>query len=607
MTWLIVASAAQIILGASAVCDKLLLKRRISDPAVYTFWFGLLGIFSLLLLPLGAATIPISAIPLALVAGMFFIAGMLCIFFAMSTADVIGALGIVAVFSPVATFAVGRAVGRGALGYGDFFAFALLVAGAFLFFLTEKKELRTAIVWLSLGAGFCFGVANVLTKITFERADFLAGFFWPRMGGIIFALSLLLIPKIRRRIVAVSGGVRAATGVWYMANRVWGAAGSALVSVAIFLAHPALVDATQGLRYVVIFVAGWYVLHERSAGWTQALKIIATALIGLGLVSLGFASYAQGIPVDPARPIAWGVSFSQKFSRELGLDWQKNFTAIIEELQPRKIRLIAYWDDIESIRGQYDFSDIDWMLQRIRGKPIEVILALGMKTPRWPECHVPNWVRALSAEEREEVLRGYVEATVSRYRANPTIKIWQLENEPFFRFGTGCESRPADFFEKEIGLVRSLDASRPVLVTDAGEFGSWYRAAHAGDIFGSSLYREVYSPSWGWLVGVIHYPFEPSFFRLKQKIVRRLVKEPEKKFIVAELQAEPWGKAGIAELSYEEQTQLFSPAYFDETIRFARNAGFDDYYLWGAEWWFSLKEKYGDDRFLERAKELLHP
>ena len=37
MTWLLVAIIAEIILGTASIYDKLLLRRRVADPIVYTF------------------------------------------------------------------------------------------------------------------------------------------------------------------------------------------------------------------------------------------------------------------------------------------------------------------------------------------------------------------------------------------------------------------------------------------------------------------------------------------------------------------------------------------------------------------------------------------
>jgi len=122
-------------------------------------------------------------------------------------------------------------------------------------------------------------------------------------------------------------------------------------------------------------------------------------------------------------------------------------------------------------------------------------------------------------------------------------------------------------------------------------------------MFGSSLYRKVWPPNAGKYVGEIEYPFAPSFFRLKEKIVRFLLQDYTKPFILIELQSEPWGKVEIPLLPVEEQTSLWSPEYFKETIEYAKQTGFNDYYLWGTEWWYAMKVKNNDSRYWDIARD----
>ena len=92
------------------------------------------------------------------------------------------------------------------------------------------------------------------------------------------------------------------------------------------------------------------------------------------------------------------------------------------------------------------------------------------------------------------------------------------------------------------------------------------------------------------------------YFRIKEKIIRFLINDYNKRFIVIELQAEPWSPKGLWEISYEEQMRLFRLDYFIGTIKYAKETGFDEYYLWGAEWWYYLKEKYNDSRYWDYGK-----
>jgi len=55
------------------------------------------------------------------------------------------------------------------------------------------------------------------------------------------------------------------------------------------------------------------------------------------------------------------------------------------------LRLVAYWQKIEPEQGKYSFEDLDWQIKEAEKRDIEVILVIGRKVSRWPECHIPEW------------------------------------------------------------------------------------------------------------------------------------------------------------------------------------------------------------------------
>ncbi len=605
MTWLFIAIIAQIILGTSAVFDKLLLKRQFFDPWVYTFWIGIFGGFiSLFLMPFGFLELSIQSRIVALVTGVIFIGGLFFLFTALQRGYASTTFTLVGALTPLATLIIGSAFFRYQLWGVDLLAFSLLVLGGLLFFSAGRKRFYfSGMIFIFASIAF-FGLYTVLTKLVFEQNSFIAGFIWIKWGAAMAVVLCLAVPALRKRVFALSHESSGWYRVEYIANMIYAGIGSILVNFAISLAHPALVDATQSFKYVVIFIVAWFLLRERFFGRQLVIKIIATALIIFGLVWLGLAYYARSIPVDSMRAIAWSVTFSSKFSKELGLDWRKNLEGILYEVQPRKIRLIAYWDEIEKRRGEYAFGDLDWEMNEAARAQVPIVLTVGMRVPRWPECHIPAWAAELGVEEREAALRAYLGVLIERYRNHSALAYWQLENEPFLRFGE-CPSRGEDFFEQELTLLKSIDSSRPVIVTDSGEFGAWYRAVREGDIFGTTMYRRVYPPSVGRFTGIIDYPIGASYFRLRERVARFLAGEYKKLFVVIELQAEPWAKKHLGELSYEEQMRIFPLEYFAETIQFARETGFSEYYLWGAEWWYLLREKGGDSHYWDMVIHLV--
>lgn len=604
MSWFLIAIIAQIVLGTSAVFDKLLLKRKFFDPLVYTFWLGLLGIFSLIILPFGFSSLALGTIITALIAGALFVLAMLFLFYALDYSEASSTLPVIGGFSPVFTLIISYFLLGSFLGFGEFVSFCFLVLGGIVLFLVEKKELRTLSFAMIFGSSLFFGLSNVLSKIIFQAGPFVPGFIWIKIGGVIFVLLLLLRKSFRQRIFSSTRQAKTTHHFLYFANRAYAGLGSILVYFTISLAHPALVDATQSLKYIIIFFFAWILLKERFKGKILAGKIIATLFIALGILWLGLVNYSQNIPLDPKQNIEWNLTFSAKFSRQLGLDWQKNFEAILQEIKPSKIRLVAYWDEIEKEPGQFDFSETDWLVQKAKEKNIPVILVMGLKVPRWPECHEPFWLKNQNSNLKSQKLLNYIKEVVNHYKDEPNIYAWQVENEPFLFFGE-CGTVNNKILDEEINLARSLDSKHPILITDGGEAGLWYKAAKRGDIFGTTMYRNTYPRFLGPIFGNIEYPISPAFFRIKEKIIRFLINDYSKRFIVIELQAEPWSHVELAKTPVEEQIKLFSPDYFKDTIRYAKETGFDEYYLWGAEWWYWMKEKQGHPEYWETARDLL--
>lgn len=588
MNWLLIAVAAQIILGTSAVFDRMLLKRGVFDPFVYTFWFSMLGLFSALFLPFGFFFASITTIAYASAAGVFFTLAMLYLFTLLHTREAFPSLLLIGALTPITVLGASSFLLGGHMGIASMAGFSLLLLGGVLFFFSEEEHLRAHTIKIAAASALCFGIADALTKIVFEQSSFTTGFFLIKMGGVFTVILFLFSPALRVSIFSSLKSSGRSHHWLYVCNRWYAALGSVLVSAAIYLAHPAMVEATQALKYAVIFLTARFVLQERVKKEKIIKKAVGILCVVAGLLWLALVEYAHAIPVDSARLISWGLTFSQKASRDFGLDWRENFTAITTDLRPSSIRLAAYWDEMEKTRGTHDFTDTDWLVNASARNGGNIILAVGMKTPRWHECHTPEWAKNISAKERESALLAHLTAVILHYRNNPSITAWQVENEPYLSFGD-CPERGDRFLENEIVLVKSLDAQRPVIVTDGGEFGRWHKAAAFGDIFGTTMYRKVHPRIIGPLFGPIEYPLAPSYFKLKEKIVRWIIRDNAKPFIVIELQGEPWGDKPVKEMTEEEILENFSPAYFEDTIRYAKETGFSEYYLWGAEWWYAMK------------------
>ncbi|TAK05743.1 hypothetical protein EPO33_01185 [Patescibacteria group bacterium] len=297
-----------------------------------------------------------------------------------------------------------------------------------------------------------------------------------------------------------------------------------------------------------------------------------------------------------ARPTQLGVTFAPSQARYLGQDPERTFRLLLDEIGVRHFRLSAYWNASEAESGTYDFSEIDWQVAEAERRGATVVLAVGRRLPRWPECHDPGWLAGLDPTEVREAQLAYVRAAVEHLRGSSAIIAWQVENEPFLHiFGT-CPPPDKKLLEQEIALVRSLD-NRPVVITESGELSTWRYAAALGDAVGISMYRITYTP----LLGYYPYLFTPNFYTVRADLIALLT---GKRTMVTELQMEPWLKVGITESTVAEMYRSLSPEQFNKNARYARAAGLSPMYLWGAEWWLWMKEENNVPEFWDAAKTL---
>ncbi len=327
----------------------------------------------------------------------------------------------------------------------------------------------------------------------------------------------------------------------------------------------------------------------RTLIWTISLIVI---------ILLGFLIYLFTGQTEPANQVSFGVTFSQKFAQEMDLDWQDTYLAILNDLGVDKLRLVAYWPIIESEPGQYSFKDLDWQIREAARRDAQVILAVGRKVPRWPECHIPDWARSLNEAEQQERILALLTEIVSHYQGNQTIKYWQVENEPFLKGFGRCPPLDKEFLDKEISLVRQLDFDRrPIIVTASGELSCWLGPALRADVFGTTLYRIV----WIEKIGHFKYPIPAVFYYKRAKLVKWLT--GVERTIIVELQGEPWGPSALYETAVWKQAKSMDLDKFKGIIGYARQTGFDEAYLWGVEWWYWRKGQ-GNNALWEEAKKL---
>ena len=157
----------------------------------------------------------------------------------------------------------------------------------------------------------------------------------------------------------------------------------------------------------------------------------------------------------------------------------------------RQFRLVSYWSDGEPTKGQYDFSSLDWQFQKAEAKHAKIILTVGLRQPRWPECHIPTWATNEPVSVWQPQLENYMKAVIDRYKHSPSLESYQIENE-YFLSGFGiCTNFDKARLISEVNLVKSLDPNHSIIITRSDNANGIAIQPPKPDMYSISIYRRV--------------------------------------------------------------------------------------------------------------------
>lgn len=336
--------------------------------------------------------------------------------------------------------------------------------------------------------------------------------------------------------------------------------------------------------------------------WHKAVLLLISLIIIILGSMYGVALWYQHS--QKAKPYDLGVSFIPDYATYLGVDPQQTMDALIHDVGVRRFRLTSYWSDIETSPGHYDFSQLDWEFQKAQAAHAEVSLSIGLRQPRWPECHVPDWAAKQTPSEQQTELEAVMTAIINRYKNSPSLASFELENEALLtNFGT-CTDFSRARLNQEFALVKSLDSTHPIIMSRSNNFPPFLSAGKPQpDEVGMSMYRRVWDGTF--TKHYITYPFTSWYFSFiagMQKIVTG------KNSMIHELQAEPWPPhgQGIVDTPLAEQNKTMNAMQLQENVHFAQTSGMKTIDLWGGEYWYYRKEKLHDDSVWNTAKYIFH-
>ncbi len=325
--------------------------------------------------------------------------------------------------------------------------------------------------------------------------------------------------------------------------------------------------------------------------WTHRYRLRKIFLIGL---AVWLVFYAQVwlvsnwyINKHHKEPLTFGVTFIPEYVRYFGLDSHQTLLAFRDDMGIKRFRLVSFWNEIEPHPGQYDFSELDWEMDAVQAVGGQMSLSIGLRQPRWPECHQPDWAVDLSVQQRNDSVNNFLRAVVNHVKSRAGLKDYQLENEYFLSVFGICPYPERQQLISEFKLVKSLDPKRPIIMSLANNYFGIPTGQPRADQFGVSVYKRV------WDQTVTHryfeYPFSPRYYAWRAGLTEMFT---GKSSMLHELQAEPWPPKGVGlkDASIAEQNKSMDAPRLKARVQYAIDTGFRDIDFWGAEWWYWRKE-----------------
>ena len=354
-------------------------------------------------------------------------------------------------------------------------------------------------------------------------------------------------------------------------------------------------------------VMNWFGLGlPKTRFFRIVLYVFLSLVIFVSGAMYGIAQYY--IAKHANEPIVIGATFSAGYARSFGLDPQETMDAAIKDLGLKRLRLVSYWNIGEPSPDNYDFSELDWQFKKAEENNVEVTLSLGLRQPRWPECHMPKWAAEQTKEVWSKELKDYMGKVIERYKDSPVLKSYQLENEYFLSVFGECPDHSRERLIDEFNFVKSKDPSKPLITTRSNNaVPSWPIGEPRSDINGASIYKRVWDKTA--TNRYFEYPVPAWFYAF---LAGGAELTTGRNTFIHELQAEAWlpDNKGFSKSDYHmneiasipEQNKSLNDGRLGQRFDYAVGTGMKTMDLWGIEWWYWRKEIAQDPKLWDTAK-----
>lgn len=306
MAWLLLATAGQFVNAIVAMLDKYIVtdEKVLPRPFVYAFYSclitgGWMFIFLLSLLPgldsIGMPHLRNVEMPSIQVVGMSFLAAytffmaLVSMYTSLKVADASDVLPVIGAVSAISSFGMAFLFLDIPLATNFFWGIALLSIGTLL---VSQMRFSGNVLVHTIHSGLFFALHYITLKGLFEETSFDDGFFWSRVGFVLFALSLLLVPTYLHKITEQTKQTSAKGGLLVLSTKILAGIAAFLLLKATDMGDVAVVQALDGVKFVFIIILslifGRFI--PESAGENDfSTKTVLRKVAYVAIISIGFA------------------------------------------------------------------------------------------------------------------------------------------------------------------------------------------------------------------------------------------------------------------------------------------------------------------------------
>lgn len=324
----------------------------------------------------------------------------------------------------------------------------------------------------------------------------------------------------------------------------------------------------------------------------------------------------------------YGFTYGFEDAGWYGLDPKKSYVRLLDEVDFDWVRLSFFWDEMTDEDGNLTLDDLVFAIEEAQKRDVKVVIALGAKTPSYPEFHWPKEV-ADKVKFGEVITASHPVAAdileidkkvVERLAPYKNIAYWQVENEPYLANINNWKIDKS-LLAAEAEVVRNADPpKRPVILNHVGpatvdsRYRDFYDILQPGDVLAVNSYfktQGVYLISFevfgkqvniGWPRWLVLPVQSWLFLSPNYKGLEAEANEKGLDFWILEVQAEPY----IRDLA-DAQGEDFSFTAEDlvKADAFIRSHGVNTIGFWGAPFWL-YREQSGDESWMNAAKKIVN-